>query len=194
MFFPLSQRGLIGSRLACRLLIKALSIPFLNNWLIFALCIVDSATESSKWLWVTSWWPGSTYCSTNCACRTPALRGRRTMTSSWRRTPRSWHAPTPWTCSMSSPCTHSWDRWTATLWSASTQWELKKKKKTCSRNGERWSDWLYRLKDLPFLRPLILLPRLSCLTSYLPMVNYQSHRSSQSRWLPPAGAGPAACR
>lgn len=120
-FLPLTKRGLIGSRLTCRQLIMALSFPLFNNWLIFTLCIVDSAAASSKWLWVTSWWPGSTYCGTNCACRTPALRGRRTMTSSWRRTPPSWRALTLSTCSISSPCTHSWDRWTLTLRSTSTQ-------------------------------------------------------------------------
>lgn len=167
----------------------------LNNWLIFVLCIVDSAAASSKWLWATSWWPGSTYCGTNFACHILARRGRRTMTSSWRRTPPSWRAPTPWTCSMSSPCTHSWDQRTPTLWSASTQWEINTKNLwPVIVRDDQIVHWFYRLKHLLFLLPSFLLPRFSCLTSYLPMVNHQSHCSPQSRRLPLAGAGPAARR
>lgn len=76
----------------------------------------DSAAESSKCLWVMSWWPGSTYWSRSFNCRPPAVHAWRTTMSSWRRTTPSWRAQTLWTWSMSSLRANSWKFWTQRSW------------------------------------------------------------------------------
>lgn len=81
----------------------------------------DSKAESSKWLWVMSWWPGNTYCYTNFTCHPPTLHAWRTMISSWKHTNPSSSAPTLWTWLISSPCINSWE-WTPTQTSLWARW------------------------------------------------------------------------
>lgn len=103
----------------------------------------NSAAESSKCLWATSWWPGSTYWWRSSTCRPPAVHAWRTMTSSWRRTTPSWNAPTPWTWWMSSLPANSW-----TFWTQRSRWA-------------RWAEVRFwntgrcdNINDFFFLRPL----------------------------------------